>query len=81
MRIKELSDRTLVSPRLLRYYEDQNLISPHRQDNGYRDYDESLVERVRQIRGLLDIGLTTRIIKDPSLSRGATNSSFRECRS
>jgi DNA-binding transcriptional MerR regulator len=63
MQIKQLTDRTGVSARLLRYYEEQGLLSPGRQENGYRDYDESMVERVRQIRGLLDAGLTTEIIR------------------
>jgi len=63
MQIKELSGRTDVSARLLRYYEEQGLLSPQRQENGYRDYDEATVERVRQIRGLLDAGLTTEIIR------------------
>ncbi|MDX3097918.1 MerR family transcriptional regulator [Streptomyces sp. ME01-24h] len=64
MRIKELSERTGVPSRLLRYYEAQGLIRPCREDNGYRDYDEELVGRVRQIRELLDSGLGTRMIKD-----------------
>jgi DNA-binding transcriptional MerR regulator len=63
MQIKELSSRTDVSPRLLRYYEEQGLLSPQRQENGYRDYDESMVDRIQQIRGLLDAGLTTEIIR------------------
>ncbi|MFF3115260.1 MerR family transcriptional regulator [Kitasatospora sp. NPDC057904] len=63
MRIGELSDRTGTPPRLLRYYEQQGLITPERAANGYRDYDEHLVDRVVQIRGLLDAGLPTRIIK------------------
>lgn len=64
MRIAELSRRTSVSPRLLRYYEEQELLKPSREQNGYRDYDEVLVGRVRQIRELLDSGLSTRLIKD-----------------
>jgi len=63
MRIGELAERTGASRRLLRYYEEQGLIQPSRRANGYRDYDEQLVDRVRQIRGLLDAGLPTRIIK------------------
>ncbi|MGW4092361.1 MerR family transcriptional regulator [Nocardia sp. NPDC004750] len=63
MRIGELSERTGTSRRLLRYYEEQGLIAAQRCDNGYRTYDERLVDRVRQIRGLLDAGLPTRIIK------------------
>ncbi|MFB4301642.1 MerR family transcriptional regulator [Actinomadura sp. NTSP31] len=63
MRIGRLSELTGVSPRLLRYYEEQGLIISERCANGYRDYDERSVDRVLQIRGLLDAGLPTRIIK------------------
>ena len=63
MRIGELSERTGTSRRLLRYYEEQGLITPDRRPNGYRDYDERLVERVVQIRGLLESGMPTRMIK------------------
>jgi DNA-binding transcriptional MerR regulator len=54
---------TNTSRRLLRYYEEQGLIVAGRCANGYRDYDERFVDRVLQIRGLLDAGLPTRIIK------------------
>ncbi|MFE3169447.1 MerR family transcriptional regulator [Streptomyces sp. NPDC059224] len=64
MRIKELSERVGVSTRLLRYYEEQGLITPRREENGYRRYDEAAVERVEQIRGLLGAGLTTEIIRE-----------------
>ncbi|MFJ3670348.1 MerR family transcriptional regulator [Streptomyces sp. NPDC090106] len=63
MRIGELSRRTGASRRLLRYYEEQGLIVPDRGANGYREYDDRSVDRVNQIRGLLDAGLPTRIIK------------------
>jgi DNA-binding transcriptional MerR regulator len=63
MRIGELAERTRVSTRLLRYYEEQELLTPERAANGYRDYAESLVDRVTQIRGLLDAGVPTKIIK------------------
>ncbi|WP_329499183.1 MerR family transcriptional regulator [Kitasatospora herbaricolor] len=63
MRIGELSERTDTSRRLLRYYEEQQLIVSTRSPNGYREYDERFVDRVMQIRGLLDAGLPTRIIK------------------
>lgn len=64
MRIGELAERTGASRRLLRYYEEQGLIFPTRGANGYRDYDERYVDRVAQIRGLLDAGMPTRIIKE-----------------
>jgi DNA-binding transcriptional MerR regulator len=63
LRIGQLAERTGVSTRLLRYYEAQDLLTPERAANGYRDYSERLVDRVVQIRGLLDAGLTTRIIR------------------
>ncbi|WP_405851457.1 MerR family transcriptional regulator [Streptomyces sp. NBC_00090] len=63
MRIGELSERTGTPRRLLRYYEEQGLIVADRLPNGYRVYDESNLDRVVQIRGLLDAGLPTRIIK------------------
>lgn len=63
MRIGELATRTGTSRRLLRYYEEQGLIVAGRCANGYRAYEEYNVDRVMQIRGLLDAGLPTRIIK------------------
>lgn len=64
MRIGELAERTGVPRRLLRYYEEQGLITPRRLDNGYREYDDHLVDRVMKVRGLLDSGIPTRIIAD-----------------
>ncbi|SER33917.1 MerR family transcriptional regulator [Arthrobacter sp. OV608] len=62
MRIGELSARTGVPRRMLRYYEEQGLIQPVREANGYRDYGEYLVERVGKIRGLIDSGIPSRIV-------------------
>ncbi|GAA1528355.1 MerR family transcriptional regulator [Dactylosporangium maewongense] len=59
-----MSRRTGIPARLLRYYEEQGLLTPERKDNGYRDYAEHLVDRVQQIRGLLDAGLPTRVIRE-----------------
>ena len=63
MLIGELSSRTGVPARLLRYYEEQDLLHPERDGNGYRRYGAADVDRVEQIRGLLDSGLTTEIIR------------------
>jgi DNA-binding transcriptional MerR regulator len=48
---------------MLRYYEQQGLLQPDRTDSGYRSYPEQAVGLTRQIRGLLDAGLTTEIIR------------------
>jgi DNA-binding transcriptional MerR regulator len=63
MRIGELAERTGVSTRLLRYYEQQGLIVPARSANGYRDYSEEFVDQIAQIRSLLEGGLPTRVIR------------------
>ncbi|WP_443282960.1 MerR family transcriptional regulator [Streptomyces sp. 8N114] len=52
-----------MSTRLLRYYEEQDLLHPQRSSNTYREYAEGAVEQVHQIRGLLDCGLPTRLIR------------------
>ena len=64
MLIGELSRRTGVSTRLLRYYEEQGLLDARRGANGYRHYDEGAFLTVRQVRALLDAGLSTELIRD-----------------
>ncbi|MTE18507.1 MerR family transcriptional regulator [Streptomyces sp. TRM43335] len=59
MRIGELSRRTGVNTHQLRYYEAQGLLDADRGANGYREYDESAVLRVKQIRHLLGAGLSS----------------------
>jgi DNA-binding transcriptional MerR regulator len=72
MRIGELARRTDISTRMLRYYEEQGLLAAQRDDNGYRSYAEATAGQALQIRGLLDAGLTTDIIRDllPCLQAG-----------
>ncbi|MFF4383230.1 MerR family transcriptional regulator [Kitasatospora sp. NPDC001547] len=58
MRIGELAARTGSTARALRHYEQAGLIDSDRAPNGYREYDESAVVRVRNIRALVAAGLT-----------------------
>ncbi|MFE0177818.1 MerR family transcriptional regulator [Streptomyces sp. NPDC059002] len=64
MFIGELSKRTGVSARGLRYYEEQGLLRPQRRASGYREFDESDVATVRRIRILLAAGLNTDLIRE-----------------
>ncbi|MBV1936303.1 MerR family transcriptional regulator [Streptomyces sp. NPDC060006] len=59
MRIGELSRRTGVHTHQLRYYGAQGLLEAGRGANGYREYDEDAVLRVKQIRHLLGAGLSS----------------------
>jgi DNA-binding transcriptional MerR regulator len=59
MLIGELSRRTGVNAHQLRYYEAQGLLEADRGTNGYREYGEDVVLRVKQIRHLLGAGLSS----------------------
>lgn len=59
MLIGELSRRAGVNAHQLRYYEAQGLLEAGRGANGYREYDENAVLRVKQIRHLLGAGLSS----------------------
>ncbi|MEU0153986.1 MerR family transcriptional regulator [Micromonospora fulviviridis] len=64
MRIGELAEATGTSPRLLRYYEEQGLVRSNRTPGGWRDFDESMIERVVMIQHLLAAGLCSATINE-----------------
>lgn len=64
LRVGELATRTGVSPRLIRYYQNQGLIAAERSSTGQRLFEDSAVEQIRNIRLLLEAGLPTRIISE-----------------
>ena len=63
MKIGEVVERTGVAARLIRYYEQQGLLSPDRSDNGYRSYTDDDADRVVRVAGLVQAGLPTRLVK------------------
>lgn len=64
LRIGELSRRSGVTPRALRYYEEQGLLRPERRPSGYREYSEEDVRTVHSVRTLLAAGLGTATIAE-----------------
>jgi DNA-binding transcriptional MerR regulator len=88
MRIGELSKRTGVSPRSLRYYEEQGLLTSSRSDAGQRHYSDAEVQRVSLIRQLFDAGMSSRVIatvlpcvetpSDPGVTESAFATMTRE---
>ncbi len=59
MHIGELSKKTSISVRSLRYYEQKNLLHSERMANGYRIFDDSAVNTVQIIQFYLSLGITT----------------------
>ncbi|HEY7271080.1 MAG TPA: MerR family transcriptional regulator [Dehalococcoidia bacterium] len=66
LQIGEVADRTGVTQRTLRFYEERGLLKPpSRMDGGFRLYSEEDVDRVEQIKRLQTLlGLTLAEIKD-----------------
>ena len=59
MKIGELSSRTSVPTKTIRYYEDIGVLPPaERADNGYRTYTRDTVERLEFIKDAQATGLT-----------------------
>jgi DNA-binding transcriptional MerR regulator len=69
MRSGELAQRAGVSTDTLRHYEKKGLLAPpHRAANGYREYPEEALPRVRLIQRALDMGFSledlTRVLRE-----------------
>lgn len=68
MLINELSKRTGVSIHTLRYYENYGLIAGRPDEavksNNYKQYDESLLEKIELIKGAKEVGFTLSEIKN-----------------
>ncbi|AEV82370.1 MerR family transcriptional regulator [Actinoplanes sp. SE50] len=64
MRIGDLAERTRVSVRALRYYEEQGLLASTRSGSGQRLYADAAVNRVRLIQQLYGAGLSSRTIAE-----------------
>lgn len=63
MNITEFAKFCSSTPRSLRHYEKLGLIAPKRAPNGYRRYDKSQAEVVKQIQWLLKARLSLKKIK------------------
>ena len=64
MRIGEVASKAGVSPRSLRYYEEQGLLTSTRSPSGQRLYGDGEVERVVFIQRLYAAGLSSRTIAE-----------------
>ncbi|QEL57364.1 MerR family transcriptional regulator [Chromobacterium paludis] len=64
MKIGELSRRSGISVRMLRYYEQQGVLSPRRMASGYREYDAAAEDVLRRIALLRAAGLTLDAVRE-----------------
>ncbi|MGW2416480.1 MerR family transcriptional regulator [Streptomyces tubercidicus] len=58
MRIGDAAAAAGMTPRALRYYEQQGLVTARRTPSGQRVYDEEDIRRLKAVRELRDAGLT-----------------------
>lgn len=75
--IGDLAERIGVTPRALRHYEQQQLISPGRMENGYRFYDRTLAVRAANIKKLFDLGLSADDIR-PQVDEGCLDTPIEQ---
>lgn len=65
MEIRELSKLTNVSSKTIRYYEEIELLPPpNRKPNGYREYSETDVERLKLVAGTRRLDFSLAEIKE-----------------
>lgn len=58
MNIGEASKLSDLPPKTIRYYEDIELVRPMRSQNGYRDYSQNDVHRLRFLQRSRSLGFT-----------------------
>ncbi|MEO1397341.1 MAG: Cu(I)-responsive transcriptional regulator [Pseudomonadota bacterium] len=58
MNIGEAAKQSLLPPKTIRYYEDIELVHPLRAENGYRDYSQKDVHRLRFLQRSRNLGFT-----------------------
>lgn len=64
MTIKEVEQILEISRATVRFYEKEGLVNPSRGENGYRDYSNEDVEKLRKIVILRKIGMSVEDIND-----------------
>jgi Cu(I)-responsive transcriptional regulator len=58
MNIGHAADASGLPAKTIRYYEDVGLVTPDRRENGYRDYDDAEVHKLRFLARARSLGFT-----------------------
>ena len=57
MKIKQVEELVGITSKNIRFYEEQGLLQPRRTENGYRDYRQEDVERLKRIKLFRKLGV------------------------
>lgn len=63
MKIKHVEELVGITRKNIRFYEEQGLLSPGRAENGYREYHEADLKRLKQIKLLRKLSIPIEEIK------------------
>lgn len=63
MLVKEVQEQLHISGHTLRYYEKMGLIKPRRDQNGYRNYDDNDIQKIKKIIYLRELEISIEEIK------------------
>ena len=63
MKIKHVEELVGITRKNIRFYEEQGLLSPGRAENGYREYHEEDIDRLKQIKLLRKLSIPIEEIK------------------
>lgn len=64
MKIKQVEELVGITRKNIRFYEEQGLLSPGRAENGYREYNEADIIRLKQIKLLRTLTLPIEEIRE-----------------
>lgn len=78
MKIKQVEDLVGIKSKTIRFYEDQGLLMPCRSENGYREYHDPEIKRLKQIKFLRKLGVPITQIQALYLSSISLDSCLRE---
>lgn len=70
--IGEVKTRTGLTERRIRYYETLNLLTPRRTEGNQRLYSSGDIERLQEIKRLLDEGMSLKAVRQKMRDRDAT---------
>lgn len=71
MKIQDVESRTGLDRATIRFYEKENILTPERAENGYRNYSDADVELLLKIKLLRKLGVNLPTIK--ALQQGSEN--------